>query len=67
MSSKHIHTLPGEEIGLKTVQVSVKLHWNFLKEGRLLNKSFPKGLAIFFFKFSSHLDSAKISKAMLEG
>lgn len=66
MSSKNIHALPGEEIGLKTVQASVKLHWNFLKEGRLQNKSFPKGQAIFF-NFSSHLDSAKISKTMLEG
>ena len=62
MSSKHIHTLPGEEIGLKTVQVSVKLHWNFLKEGRLQNKSFPKGLAIFFLSFHLTLIALRSAK-----
>lgn len=66
MSSKNIHALPGEETGLKTVKASVKLHWNFHKEGGLQNKSFPKGQAIFF-DLSSQLDSAKISKAKLEG
>ena len=66
MSSKNIHTLPGEETGLKTVKASVKLHWNFHKEGGHRTNPFPKGKQ-FFFNLSSQLDSAKISKAKLEG
>lgn len=62
MSSKNIHALPGEEIGLKTVQASVKLHWNFLKEGRLQNKSFPKGQAIFFLIFHLTLIALRSAK-----